>query len=81
MPDPKTHPLTRRLLNRPRRKRSKRRKRRLLKFSPYAWAKLIWYLPKTELTDDFSDRRRCHRSAGCSAAEIAWSASNTTGRF
>ena len=42
MPHPKTHPLTHRLLHRPRRKRPQRRKRRLLKFSPYAWAKLIY---------------------------------------
>jgi proteasome lid subunit RPN8/RPN11 len=42
MPYPKAHPLTRRLLLRPRRKRQKQRKRRPLRFSPYAWAKLIY---------------------------------------
>ena len=42
MPHPKTHPLTRRLLHRPRRKRQKQRKRPPLRFSPYAWAKLIY---------------------------------------
>ncbi len=42
MPHPKTQPLTRRLLQRPRRKRPKQRKRRPLRFSPYAWAKLIY---------------------------------------
>lgn len=42
MPYPKTQPLTRRLLQRPRRKRPKQRKRRPLRFSPYAWAKLIY---------------------------------------
>jgi len=40
MPNRKTHPLTRRHLRRPRRKRS--RKRPVLKFSPYAWAKLLF---------------------------------------
>ncbi|WP_417390508.1 hypothetical protein [Gimesia sp.] len=34
--------MTRRLLQRPRRKRPKQRKRRPLRFSPYAWAKLIY---------------------------------------
>ena len=42
MPYPKNQPLTRRLLQRPRRKRQKQRKRRPLRFSPYAWAKLIY---------------------------------------
>tara|TARA_R100001480_G_scaffold36947_1_gene49670 strand:- start:314 stop:1213 length:900 start_codon:yes stop_codon:yes gene_type:complete len=42
MPYPKNQPLTRRLLQRPRRKRPKQRKRRPLRFSPYAWAKLIY---------------------------------------
>src|SRR5690606_7553178 len=42
MPRPKTQPLTRRLLQRPRRKRQKQRKRRPLRFSPYAMAKLIY---------------------------------------
>ncbi|MEQ8637429.1 MAG: hypothetical protein RIC33_21435 [Gimesia maris] len=34
--------MTRRLLQRPRQKRPKQRKRRTLRFSPYAWAKLIY---------------------------------------
>ena len=42
MPYPKNQPLTRRLLQRPRQKRPKQRKRRPLRFSPYAWAKLIY---------------------------------------
>lgn len=42
MPHPKTNPLTRRLLHRPRRKRQKQHKRPPLRFSPYAWAKLIY---------------------------------------
>ncbi|WP_417393192.1 hypothetical protein [Gimesia sp.] len=42
MPYPKNQPLTRRLLQRPRRKRPKQRNRRPLRFSPYAWAKLIY---------------------------------------
>ena len=42
MPHPKTQPLTHRLLHRPRRKRQKQRKRSILRFSPYAWAKLIY---------------------------------------
>ncbi len=42
MPCPRNQPLTRRLLQRPRQKRPKQRKRRTLRFSPYAWAKLIY---------------------------------------
>ena len=42
MPHPRTQPLTRRLLQRSRRKRPKQRKPRPLRFSPYAWAKLIY---------------------------------------
>ncbi|WP_197997160.1 Mov34/MPN/PAD-1 family protein [Gimesia chilikensis] len=42
MPHPRTQPLTRRLLQRSRRKRPKQRKTRPLRFSPYAWAKLIY---------------------------------------
>ena len=42
MPNPKTHPLTRRHLRRPRRKRHDKLKRPILRFSPYAWAKLLF---------------------------------------
>lgn len=42
MPFPRNQPLTHRLLQRPRQKRPKQRKRRTLRFSPYAWAKLIY---------------------------------------
>ncbi len=42
MPNRKTHPLTRRHLRRPRRKRCQLSKRPTLRFSPYAWAKLLF---------------------------------------
>ena len=40
MPYRKTHPLTRRHQRRPRRKRTQRRP--AIRFSPYAWAKLLY---------------------------------------
>ncbi len=42
MPNPKTHPLTRRHLRRPRQKRQRKTSRPTLRFSPYAWAKLLF---------------------------------------
>ena len=42
MPNPKTHPLTRRHLRRPRQKRQRKPTRPTLRFSPYAWAKLLY---------------------------------------
>ncbi len=42
MPNRKTHPVTRRHLRRPRRKRQEKSKRPTLRFSPHAWAKLLF---------------------------------------
>lgn len=42
MPNRKTHPLTRKNLRRTRKKRTRRQHRPTVRFSPYAWAKLIY---------------------------------------